>query len=49
MFARVLGPMRLIYEESDVWLINKDGGVALGVISLSTTVLDLNLTHVNPY
>ena len=30
----VLGLRRLIYEESDVWLMHENGGVALGVISL---------------
>lgn len=47
--ARVLRLMRLIYEEIDVWLMHKESEVTLGVISLSTMVLHLNLTPVNPY
>lgn len=43
-YVYVLGLMRSIYEESDVQLMHKDGGVALAVISLSTMML-----HLNPY
>lgn len=45
----VLELMKLIYEESDVQLMCKDVEVALGVICLSTMVLHLILTHLNPY
>lgn len=38
-----------IYEQSDVWLMQEDGGVALESLSLSTTLLHLSLTYVNSY
>lgn len=49
LLCTCLGLMRLIYKESDVQLMYKDGKVALGVISLSIMVLHLILTYVNPY